>query len=130
MKIKTLTVSENLKKFSLKTVIIGEKCFQINDFNTFALNAYIKSNLMEISANFDDKKVTLAEICSDDLKENFFKLMEDDAIVNLSSKLMNIDVEIISTGNINDVLLKISFSTSSDTLNLDELLKILGFSFN
>ena len=56
--------------------------------------------------------------------------MEDEVITNLSSKLMNIDVEIISTGNINDVLLKISFSTSFGTLNLDELLKILGFSFN
>lgn len=76
------------------------------------------------------KKLTLAEICSEDLKENFFKLMEDEVITNLSSKLMNIDVEIISTGNINDVLLKISFSTSFGTLNLDELLKILGFSFN
>lgn len=60
MQIKNLTVSENLKNFSLKTVIIGEKCFEINDFNTFALNAYIKSNLMEISANFDDKKTHIS----------------------------------------------------------------------
>ena len=130
MKIKTLTVSENLKNFSLKTVIVNEERFQINDFNTFILNAYIKSNLMEISANFDDKKLTLSEIYSEDLKENFFKLMEDEVITNLLPKLEAIDVEIISTGNINDVLLKINFSTSSSILNLDELLKILGFSFN
>lgn len=130
MKIKTLTVSENLKNFSLKTVIVNEERFQINDFNTFILNAYIKSNLMEISANFDDKKLTLSEIYSEDLKENFFKLMEDEVIANLLPKLEAIDVEIISTGNINNVLLKINFSTSSSILNLDELLKILGFSFN